>query len=380
MQTLHQIHIEDARQMSHLADEQVDLIVTSPPYPMIEMWDAAFSAIDPDIQESLSQEDGDRAFELMHAYLDNVWNEVFRVLKTGGIACINIGDAVRTLDGNFQLYPNHVRIVTKCRHIGLQQLPSIIWRKPTNAPNKFMGSGMLPPAAYVTLEHEYILIFRKHGKRVFDDMSSKQKRRESAYFWEERNQWFSDVWFDLRGTGQTIKEASARNRSGAFPIDLPYRLISMFSIKGDTVLDPFLGTGTTAVAAMCAARNSIGYEQDASLHPMILKHVASAPAYSHELTRQRLEAHATFVEERIKTKGAPKHHNRSYGFPVITRQEDELALETIHNVQYVSSHRFKVVYMSAENDVKKVRDTSNTEQSPSMPVIAAKRGRQLKLF
>ena len=84
------------------------------------------------------------AFELMHIELDKVWNEVFRVLKEGGIACINIGDATRTINKNFQLYSNHSRIINHCTKIGFSALPMILWRKQTNAPNKFMGSGMLP--------------------------------------------------------------------------------------------------------------------------------------------------------------------------------------------------------------------------------------------
>ena len=101
--------------------------------------------------------DGNSAFELMHRLFHNMWGEVFRVLKYGGIACINIGDATRTIHKHFRLYLNHARILSKCIELGFSNLPNIIWRKQTNAPNKFMGSGMLPPGAYVTLEHEYVL-------------------------------------------------------------------------------------------------------------------------------------------------------------------------------------------------------------------------------
>ena len=137
-----------------------------------------------------------------------------------------------------------------------------------------MGSGMLPAGAYVTLEHEYILILRKGGKREFKKESDKQNRRESALFWEERNLWFSDIWFDIKGTPQTLGaqnlgDKTARKRSGAYPFELAHRLINMYSVKGDRVLDPFLGTGTTMAAAMAAGRNSVGYEMDASLGPAI---------------------------------------------------------------------------------------------------------------
>ena len=182
-------------------------------------------------------------------------------------ANINIGDAVRTIGKNFQLYPNHARILTTFSKQGFTVLPEIIWRKPTNAPNKFMGSGMLPPSAYVTLEHEFILILRKGGKRIFKTEKDKINRRNSAYFWEERNTWFSDIW-DLRGVTQTMLEKKSkelRSRSAAFPFELAYRLINMYSVKGDVILDPFLGTGTTTIAAMVSARNSIGFEIEKNL-------------------------------------------------------------------------------------------------------------------
>ena len=160
--------------MADLADECIDLVVTSPPYPMIEMWDEIFTNQNSKIGEAIKKKDGPLACELMHRELDKVWQEVFRVLKNGGIACINIGDATRTIDGHFALYTNHSRIHTYMQKIGFSALPAILWRKQTNAPNKFMGSGMMPPGAYVTLEHEYVLILRKGNKKEF--ITNKEKR------------------------------------------------------------------------------------------------------------------------------------------------------------------------------------------------------------
>lgn len=97
-----------------------------------------------------------------------------------------------------------------------------------DAPNKFMGSGMLPCGAYVTLEHEWILIFRKGGKRMYRTDEGKSTRRQSGYFWEERNCWFSDVW-DIKGTKQNIAGSGTRERNGSFPLDIPFRLINMYS-------------------------------------------------------------------------------------------------------------------------------------------------------
>ncbi|MEK6848243.1 MAG: DNA methyltransferase [Nanoarchaeota archaeon] len=165
MKTTHKILYQDARNMTNIDSNTVDLIVTSPPYPMIEMWDEIFSKQNPEIKEGLKKKNGETAFELMHKELDKVWNEVYRILKVGGIACINIGDATRSLNGKFQIYPNHTRIMNHCLGIGFHALPSILWIKETNSPNKFMGSGTLPVGAYVTLEHEHILLLRKNDKR-----------------------------------------------------------------------------------------------------------------------------------------------------------------------------------------------------------------------
>ncbi len=267
--TRHSVYYKNSNNMSEIKSESIDLIVTSPPYPMIEMWDEIFSKQNPQISDALNIKDGTRAFELMHQQLDIVWQECFRVLKNGGILCINIGDATRTINGNFQLFSSHSRTMNFCLKTGFQNLPNIIWRKPTNSPTKFMGSGMLPPGAYVTLEHEHILVFRKGSLRKFNNDSEKQLRQESAFFWEERNLWFSDIWFDLKGTEQNLNKKDLRKRSAAYPYELVYRLINMFSIKNDMVLDPFMGTGTSMAAAMCAERNSVGYELDINFKPII---------------------------------------------------------------------------------------------------------------
>jgi DNA modification methylase len=158
METSSFIKFVNSNKMDSIDSESIDLIVTSPPYPMIKMWDKMFCNQNPSIKDELDRSHGMKAFELMHKELDRVWEEIFRVLKNGGFACINIGDAVRTIGGDFRLYPNHSRILYFLQNLGFHALPDILWRKQTNAPNKFMGSGMLPAGAYVTLEHEFILI------------------------------------------------------------------------------------------------------------------------------------------------------------------------------------------------------------------------------
>lgn len=261
MKTNHKIFTSSSTNLEEVAQNSVQLIVTSPPYPMIEMWDDLFSNFDSNISDYLEKKEGKKAFFQMHQYLNKIWKELDRILIDGGIVCIKIGDATRKIGDSFEVYPNHIMISYFFQDMGYSVLPSIIWRKQTNKPNKFMGSGMFPSNAYVTLEHEYILIFRKGLMRKFNSEKT-ILRRKSAYFWEERNKWFSDIWFDLKGVSQELNHTDLRKRSAAFPFELAYRLINMYSIMGDTVLDPFLGTGTTSLASICSGRNSIGYEID----------------------------------------------------------------------------------------------------------------------
>lgn len=321
--------------MANMSDKSVDLVVTSPPYPMIEMWDEIMCRQNIKIKKAFDNKNYQSAFELMHIELDTVWSECYRVLKDGGIACINIGDATRTLDQNFTLYPNHARIIQSCLQIGFQNLPNIIWRKQTNAPNKFMGSGMLPPGAYVTLEHEFILIFRKGRKREFAQATEKENRQHSSYFWEERNIWFSDLW-DMKGATQKLFDKKTRERSAAYPFQLPYRLINMFSAQGDMVLDPFMGTGTTTLAAMALNRNSMGFEIDDTLSDIIGKNLLNKEELLSNIIVSRLEDHLKFVEERTKLKGKDtiKYLNSNYNFPVMTRQEMKIKFPYLNKITF----------------------------------------------
>jgi DNA modification methylase len=333
-----------ATQLDQLADETVDLIVTSPPYPMIEMWDEIFAGQDKRIATCLSAARGGDAFALMHALLDQAWAEVHRVLKPGGIACINIGDATRTLDGDFQLYANHARILSGFLALGCAALPDILWRKPTNAPNKFMGSGMLPVGAYVTYEHEYILVLRKGRRREFKSDRERKRRRQSAFFWEERNVWFSDIWSDIRGIGQESTDATARQRSAAFPFELAHRLISMFSVAGDVVLDPFAGTGTTLAAALACGRNGVGVEFDETFLPLMSSSLLALPTFANAFNRERLSRHVRFAAKREEETGRLKYTNGYYGFPVVTSQERELLIPDIAAISEGEKYEFTVSY------------------------------------
>ena len=344
MRTYHTVIYSDSKNIEAAPSKSVDLMVTSPPYPMIEMWDEMFAQPGSSAEAALKNGDGFKAFESMHEMLDPIWKEVYRVLKLGGFACINIGDATRTINNNFVLYPNHMRILKYALELGFSALPCILWRKQTNAPNKFMGSGMLPAGAYVTLEHEYILILRKGPKREFKKEKDKIIRRESAIFWEERNSWFSDVWFDVKGTPQDLNDRDSRRRSAAYPFEVVYRLINMYSTKGDTVLDPFLGTGTTTAAAIASGRNSIGYEIDPAMAKSVDRIKDALVESSKQIIRKRLTKHMAFVVDRLKTNYMFKYENKYYGFPVMTAQEKELILNDPVDITRPDAGMFEVDY------------------------------------
>lgn len=229
------IYNKSSENMEEVQDSSVNLVVTSPPYPMIKKWDALFGVID---------------FEKQHSVLNRVWDECYRVLGEGGIMCINMGDATRSLDGNFCCYPNHAYMTMYLYNMGFTPLIPILWKKISNKPNAFMGSGFIPTNGYVTQECEYIGIFRKGKIRKFPPKD--EDRYKSSFTKEERNLWFSQIW--------DVKGVSGAGKTSAFPKEIPYRLIRMFSIRKDVVLDPFCGQGTTGFVAESLNRSFIGYD------------------------------------------------------------------------------------------------------------------------
>jgi DNA modification methylase len=229
------VYNQDSSTMTQVACESVHLVVTSPPYPMIKKWDELYGKVD---------------FEYQHKKLDEVWKECYRILVPGGIACINIGDATRSIGGNFCCYPNYARCLMFCCDLGFNPLVPIFWKKISNRPNAFLGSGMLPPNGYVAQDCEYIAVMRKGELRKFPPKD--EQRYASSFSKAERDLWFQQIW-NIRGAKSAGKEST-------FPEEIPHRLIKMFSLVGETVLDPFAGTHTTGRVAKYLERKYIGYE------------------------------------------------------------------------------------------------------------------------
>lgn len=234
--------IGDCRKMPELKDNSIDLIVTSPPYWHIK--DYGFEG-----QVGYGQS--------LHEYLKSlylVWKECFRVLKSGTRLCINIGDQFlrSIIYGRYKIAPLHSEFIMQCEKIGFDYMGSIIWQKKTTMNTtggaSVMGSYPYPPNGIIEIDYEFILIFKKPGKKkVFRDIKERSKLSK-----EEWKEYFSGHW-NFNGERQVGHEAM-------FPEELPKRLIKMFTFVGDTVLDPFLGSGTTVKAALSLGRDSIGYE------------------------------------------------------------------------------------------------------------------------
>lgn len=330
--TQHKIVNANSNNLEFINNGSVNLIVTSPPYPMIEMWDALFISQDGSIKKALENGDGYASFIKMHSLLNKTWKECDRVLADHGFICINIGDATRTLGGEFQLYSNHSRIIEFFSSLGYSILPDILWRKPSNSPNKFMGSGMYPAGAYVTYEHEYILIFRKGGKRIFKG-KEKEFRQKSAYFWEERNVWFSDLW-EIKGTSQTLNNVSIRNRNASFPFEIPYRIVNMYSAENDTVLDPFCGLGTTNLACMVANRNSIGVEIDNEITNSARDRLNVSTNELNRIISSRISAHRNFIDSLPIEKKEKCYNNDNHKFLVKTKQEKAIYISMLSQLTH----------------------------------------------
>ena len=233
----------DCRSMDYINDDSIDLIITSPPYWQLK-----------DYGES-RQIGFNQSYEDYINSLNLVWMECLRVLKSGSRLCVNIGDqfARSAYYGRYKVVPIHSEIIRFCETIGLDFMGSIIWQKPTSmhtsGGGKVMGSYPYPKGGIVKIDYENILLFKKPGASKAPTTYIRELSKLSD---EEWHTFFSSHW-NFSGERQNKHIA-------VFPEELPYRLIRMFSFCGDTVLDPFMGSGTTALAALKTGRNVIGYE------------------------------------------------------------------------------------------------------------------------
>lgn len=260
--TKHKIIIGDSRNMVEVEDESVHLIITSPPY-----WQLKDYGTDDQIGFNHS-------YEEYINHLNLTWKECFRVLKKGCRLCINIGDqfARSTYYGRYKIIPIHTEIIKFCEIMGFDFMGQIIWQKATTMNTSggasIMGSYPYPRNGIVKLDFEYILLFKKQGEAP---KPTKEQKEYSAMTNEEWNTYFNGHWY-FTGVKQDKHLAM-------FPIELPHRLIKMFSFPNEIILDPFMGSGTTALAAKNLNRNSIGYEINPDFIPIIMESIGGDDAF-----------------------------------------------------------------------------------------------------
>lgn len=256
--TQHIIINGDSRNMSELQDKSVHLIITSPPY-----WQLKDYGNDNQIGFNDSYEQ----------YINNlnlVWKECFRVLHDGCRLCINIGDqfARSVYYGRYKVIPIHSEIIRFCETIGFDFMGQIIWQKTTTmnttGGGAVMGSFPYPRNGIVKLDFEYILLFKKQG---YAPKPTAEQKAQAAMTNEEWNTYFNGHWY--------FNGAKQDKHLAMFPEELPKRLIKMFSFPQEIVLDPFMGSGTTAAVAKALGRNSIGYEINGDFIPLIKNRICS---------------------------------------------------------------------------------------------------------
>jgi DNA modification methylase len=252
MQTHHKIIIGDSRGMKEVPDESIHLVITSPPYWQLKDYGNG------------KQIGFNDTYEEYINNLNLVWNECFRVLHKGCRLCINIGDqfARSVYYGRYKIIPIRTEVIKFCESAGFDYMGAIIWQKVTTCHTTggatVMGSYPFPRSGIIKLDYEFILIFKKYGESPKVNKEIKEKSRLTG---EEWSQYFIGHW-NFPGEKQDKHLAM-------FPEELPRRLIKMFSFVGDTVLDPFLGSGTTSLAAKNLDRNSVGYEINEDFLPTI---------------------------------------------------------------------------------------------------------------
>ena len=261
MKTSHIIVIGDARTMREVADESVHLVVTSPPYWQIKNYGG---------------KDQIGFYDTYEQYIENlnkVWAECHRSLMPGCRLCVNIGDqfARAATYGRYKVIPIREEIIRFCESIGFDYMGAVIWQKKTTMNTtggaSVMGSFPYPRNGLIEIDYEFILLFKKLGKAPL--ATGQYAKEMSALSKEEWRKYFTGHW-NFAGEKQN------GGHIAVFPEELPKRLIKMFSFAGETVLDPFLGSGTTTKVAKELKRNSIGYEINSDYLPVIQEKIGRA--------------------------------------------------------------------------------------------------------
>ncbi len=272
MKTHHKIINGDSRQMTELSDNSVHLVITSPPYWQLKDYG------------SIDQIGFHDSYENYINNLNLVWKECYRTLHNGCRLCINIGDqfARSVYYGRYKVIPIREEIIKFCENIGFDYMGAIIWQKVTTSNTTGggvqMGSYPYPRNGILKLDYEFILIFKKLGDAPKPTKEQKELSRMTA---EEWNTFFAGHW-NFAGARQD-------NHLAMFPEELPKRLIKMFAFVGDTVLDPFTGSGTTNLAAKNLGRNSIGYEINYEYIPIIKQRLKANQRDIHDTTFEFLK-------------------------------------------------------------------------------------------
>ena len=360
------IIIGDSRRMGEVEGESVDLVVTSPPYWHIKDYGVT---------------DQTGYGQSLHAYLKDlyyVWQECFRVLREGSRLCLNIGDqfARATVYGRYKIIPLHAEFISQCEQMGFDFLGSIIWQKKTTMVTtggaNVMGSYPYPPSGLIEIDYEFILIFKKPGRTKKVAREVKEAAKLSKEEWKE---YFSGHW-RFGGARQLSHEAM-------FPEELPRRLIKMFTFPGDTVLDPFLGSGTTIKVALELGRNAWGYEINENFAEIIqekigLKHRLPFDDNLQVIKRQEKGVnlpplhYAPRIQEATPPLASPRAAPPRKKFPKVVQiiNENTLKLNTGEMIQFLgvriekkeATLRYLQDYVLGKNLIIQYPDTESSDE------------------
>ena len=341
--TFHKIIIGDSRHMGEVENESVHLIITSPPYWQLKDYGS---------KDQIGFNDS------YQKYTDNLnmaWKECYRVLHPGCRLCVNIGDqfARAVIYGRYKVIPIRTEIIKYCESIGFDYMGGVIWQKVTTCKTTggatVMGSYPYPRSGIIKIDYEFILIFKKLGR---DQKPNKEIKEKSKLTHDEWNEYFNGHW-NFPGEKQN-------GHIAMFPLELPKRLIKMFSFYGDVVLDPFLGSGTTSKAALELGRNSIGYE----------------------INKEFLET----IKAKIGIQKDSSLHKEDFDYEVVfqkskkNRNEESIAINNNHLERLADPKQFRFGTVIDSSGKKERVDTYKVKAIPQPDELVLDSGLKIKLL